>query len=42
MNPPGTHCVAGCIHIFNKQAVAHRLALAARHMIYNESLVRTC
>ena len=55
-NPPGTHCVAGCIHIFNKQArrwyfldlislavlltskasmlqaVAHRLALAARQM----------
>ena len=20
MNPPGTKCVAGCIHIFNKQA----------------------
>ena len=39
MNPPGTHCIAGCIHIFNKQAVAHRLALAARHMIYQEKLV---
>ena len=39
MNPPGTHCIAGCIHIFNKQAVAHRLALAARQMIYGEKLV---
>ena len=38
-NPPGTKCIAGCIHIFNKQAVAHRLALAARSMIYNESIV---
>ena len=39
MNPPGTKCVAGCIHIFNKQAVAHRLALAARQMIYKEDVV---
>ena len=39
MNPPGTKCVAGCIHIFNKQAVAHRLALAARQMIYGEKVV---
>ena len=38
-NPPGTKCVAGCIHIFNKQAVAHRLALAARQMIYSEKVV---
>ena len=36
MNPPGTKCISGCIHIFNKQAVAHRLALAARAMIYKE------
>lgn len=39
MNPPGTKCIAGCIHIFNKQAVAHRLALAARSLIYAEKLV---
>jgi sialate O-acetylesterase len=36
MNPPGTHCMAGCIHIFNKQAVGHRLALGARATVYNE------
>ena len=35
-NPPGTKCIAGCIHIFNKQAVAHRLAVAARAVIYSE------
>ena len=35
----GTHCIAGCIHIFNKQTAAHRLALAARNMIYAEKLV---
>jgi len=35
-NPPGSHCVAGCIHIFNKQAVAHRLAAAARSLVYGE------
>ena len=38
-NPMGTHAFWGNIHIFNKQAVAHRLALSARNMIYNESLV---
>jgi hypothetical protein len=38
-NPPGTKCVSGCIHIFNKQAAAHRLALAARSMIYKEKIV---
>ena len=37
MNPPGTKCIAGCIHIFNKQAVAHRLAVAARNTVYGES-----
>merc|ERR1711920_922016 len=36
-NPPGTKSLAGNIHIFNKQAVAHRLAVAARHVVYNES-----
>jgi sialate O-acetylesterase len=36
-NPHGTECLAGCVHIFNKQAVAHRLALAARALVYNES-----
>lgn len=35
-NPPGTKCISGCIHIFNKQTVAHRLAVAARSMIYAE------
>ena len=35
-NPPGTHCFWGCVHIFNKQAVAHRLALAARAVVYEE------
>ena len=40
-NPPGTNCFLGCVHIFNKQAVAHRLALAARSAIYNESVVFT-
>jgi hypothetical protein len=38
-NPPGTKCVSGCIHIFNKQAAAHRLALGARAMIYKEKVV---
>lgn len=38
-NPPGTKCIAGCIHIFNKQCAAHRLAVAARSMIYNETIV---
>ena len=36
-NPPGTKCFWGCVHIFNKQAVAHRLALAARHNVYGET-----
>ena len=36
-NPPGTKCVSGCIHIFNKQAAAHRLALAARGVVYNQT-----
>eukprot|EP01046_Picozoa_sp_COSAG06_P061126 COSAG06_NODE_13277_length_1274_cov_2.793191_2_plen_205_part_00 len=36
-NPPGTKCFWGCVHIFNKQAVAHRLALAARHNAYGET-----
>eukprot|EP00931_Biecheleriopsis_adriatica_P076998 TRINITY_DN50643_c0_g1_i1.p1 TRINITY_DN50643_c0_g1~~TRINITY_DN50643_c0_g1_i1.p1 ORF type:complete len:586 (-),score=57.75 TRINITY_DN50643_c0_g1_i1:94-1851(-) len=36
-NPPGTKCFWGCIHIFNKQAVGHRLAVAARKVVYNES-----
>eukprot|EP01043_Picozoa_sp_COSAG02_P127803 COSAG02_NODE_65205_length_258_cov_1.220126_1_plen_49_part_10 len=38
-NPPDTNCFLGCVHIFNKQAVAHRLALAARSTVYNESVV---
>ena len=38
-NPPGSHCVAGCIHIFNKQAAAHRLALGARAVVYGEDIV---
>merc|ERR1712232_583976 len=38
-NPPGSHCLGGCIHIFDKQAVAHRLAVAARHIVYGEGLV---
>eukprot|EP00750_Incisomonas_marina_P013073 INCI17218.2.p1 GENE.INCI17218.2~~INCI17218.2.p1 ORF type:complete len:516 (-),score=65.07 INCI17218.2:453-1928(-) len=38
-NPPNTKCFSGCIHIFNKQAVAHRLAVAARATIYNDSSV---
>jgi hypothetical protein len=29
-NPPTTKCISGCVHIFNKQAVGHRLAVAAR------------
>jgi hypothetical protein len=28
----------GCVHIFNKQAVAHRLAVAARKTVYGETL----
>eukprot|EP00937_MAST-01D_sp_MAST-1D-sp2_P001120 g1120.t1 len=36
-NPPGSHCIAGCIHIFNKQAAAHRLALGARRVAYGEA-----
>ena len=35
-NPPGTKCFMGCVHIFNKQAVAHRLVLAARSVVYGE------
>eukprot|EP00729_Bicosta_minor_P015682 gene15682-5272_t len=35
-NPPGTKCISGCIHIFNKQAAAHRLALGARATVYGE------
>ena len=35
-NPPGTKCFAGCVHLFNKQAVAHRLVLAARSVVYGE------
>jgi hypothetical protein len=35
-NPPGTKCFWGCVHIFNMQAVAHRLAVAARVAIYGE------
>eukprot|EP00927_Polykrikos_kofoidii_P053737 TRINITY_DN48299_c0_g1_i1.p1 TRINITY_DN48299_c0_g1~~TRINITY_DN48299_c0_g1_i1.p1 ORF type:complete len:615 (-),score=61.73 TRINITY_DN48299_c0_g1_i1:62-1786(-) len=35
-NPPGTHSMAGNIHIFNKQAVGHRLAVAARHVVYGD------
>ena len=30
--------VSGCVHIFNKQAVAHRLAVAARKTVYGETL----
>ena len=36
-NPPHTTCFWGCVHIFNKQAVAHRLAVAARRTVYGES-----
>eukprot|EP00041_Stephanoeca_diplocostata_P016336 m.321347 g.321347 ORF g.321347 m.321347 type:complete len:580 (+) comp20333_c0_seq3:219-1958(+) len=36
-NPPDTKCFAGCVHVFNKQAVAHRLAVGARATVYNES-----
>merc|ERR1712150_163160 len=36
-NPPCTKCFWGCVHIFNKQAVGHRLAVAARNLVYNES-----
>ena len=35
-NPPGTKCYCGCVHIFNKQAVGHRLAVAARATVYGE------
>ena len=38
-NPPNASCISGCIHIFNKQAVGHRLAVAARYHIYQESIV---
>ena len=36
-NPKGTECFSGCVHIFNKQAVAHRLSLASRAIAYNAS-----
>ena len=36
-NPPKTNCISGCIHIFNKQAVGHRLAVAARNTVYGET-----
>jgi len=35
-NPPKTNCISGCVHIFNKQAVAHRLAVSARNTVYGE------
>jgi len=38
-NPPGTKCFWGCVHVFNKQAAAHRLALAARGLVYKEKVV---
>eukprot|EP00658_Telonema_sp_P-2_P049229 TRINITY_DN3742_c0_g1_i9.p1 TRINITY_DN3742_c0_g1~~TRINITY_DN3742_c0_g1_i9.p1 ORF type:complete len:357 (-),score=43.95 TRINITY_DN3742_c0_g1_i9:294-1364(-) len=38
-NPVGTKCFAGCVHIFNKQAVGHRLAVAARRSVYAEDVV---
>ena len=34
MNPPGTHCIAGCIHIFNKQAVAVSQSLLYCTVLY--------
>eukprot|EP01052_Picozoa_sp_SAG31_P038035 SAG31_NODE_5006_length_2806_cov_2.510898_1_plen_203_part_00 len=33
-NPPATKCFWGCVHIFNKQAVAHRLAVASLKFVY--------
>jgi len=33
-NPPGTHCVSGCVHIFDKQEVARRLVLAGEKYVY--------
>jgi hypothetical protein len=36
-NPPNTNCFWGCVHIFNKQAVAHRLALSALKTVYADA-----
>lgn len=36
-NPPGTKCFWGCVHIFNKQAVAHRLALSSLKTVYADA-----
>jgi hypothetical protein len=36
-NPPNTNCFWGCVHIFNKQAVAHRLALSALKTVYADT-----
>ena len=35
-NPRDAKCFDGCVHIYNKQAVGHRLAVAARNQVYNE------